>query len=84
MRNQFFVFFVSNSPRKCYRYRQIANFYMNRIVIDEDDHSEVIWVHDIEALNPSDFVRTGEYIAFELVMYFYQDLTGEKVSQQVK
>ena len=81
MRNQFFVFFVSNSPLKYYKYRQIANFYMNRIVIDEDDQSDVIWIYDVEAFNFEDFVRTGEYIAIELVLDFYQDLTEEKVSK---
>lgn len=84
MRNHFFIFFVSNSQIKCYKYRQMAKFFMNRMVIDEDDQSELIWIYDVEALNPIDFFSTGEYIAIELVLYLYQDLTEVIVSKKVK
>ena len=83
MRNQFFIFLVSSSPHKWRRNREISNFYMNRIIVEEDDQFEVIAVENLENWDNECFVEKTD-ISIKKAFDFYQALIEAKVLKQFK
>ena len=77
MRNQFFIFLVSSSPHKWRRNREISNFYMNRIIVEEDDQFEVIEVENVENWDHECFVEKTD-ISIKKHLIFIRLLLKQK------